>query len=215
MAELPVCVVCDHRATHRPQVCQPCRAHLNADITELAEIWASLSAEPGRRGTQRITGTREAPLGVRVPVLDHLLPAAPYRPVADPHGDQTGAIPTAVVLASWAADWLSHHSPPAPQPEATVPALARWLITRTEWACDHYPHIAAFATDVGHTLNSCRAAAQLYPERPELCDGVACATCDTRSLYRTAGRVHCQTCGRIYLTSEYQDWVNNLTQRLA
>lgn len=49
----------------------------------------------------------------------------------------------------------------------------------------------------------------LTPARPELCDGVPCRDCDTKTLYRVAGSadVECLTC-RLRLTeAEYKRWV--------
>ena len=149
------CVICTHRITERGQVCQPCRSRLAADLADLLEAWAALSAEPGRGASERISGSREAPLGVKVTVLD-LIARAEARTITDPHGDQTGHIPVAATLDAWARDWAQQlgHMLPAP----TVPILARWLGLRLDWACDEHPGIDDYATEIRTTLAACRAA---------------------------------------------------------
>lgn len=218
MHGVPICVICRNRTPHRPSVCEPCRRWLAFDLGTLVAVWQELSAEPGRANTQRISGSRERPLGVHLAALDHMLPVTHTEAIVDDHGDQVGAIPVAVVLASWVRDWLETMHNPNDQPHFTVPDMAAWLAHFSEWACDHHPAIGDFATEIRTTLATCRAAIGELPLRPQLCDGIACQRCDNRALYRAEGRVTCAVCGKIYEQTEYDEWVRQLagqTRQLA
>lgn len=207
------CVICHHRLPDYPQVCTGCRTRLAADLTDLVAAHASLSAEPGCSATERITGTRERPLGVRVAVLDLMLPARHTTGVRDVYGDQGGLTPVAVLLESWARDWagILGHMLPAP----TVAILGRWMGLRLEWACDVHPAIDEYTTEVRSALAACRAAMGDRASRPELCEGVACPKCDLRALYRmpNSDLIHCGACPHLLTQEEYDREVQRQAKR--
>lgn len=213
MRTVELCVICQHRTPEQPMVCDGCRRRMIDDLTNLVAAWQSLSAEPGKGATVRVSGTREKPLGVKVAALDLMLPARHIRPIRDIYGDQTGAQPVAVLLDSWVRDWAELRGEHLPAP--TVSNLAAWLDIRLDWACDEHPAIDDYAREVRGALSACLAAIDALPAKPELCDGVACQWCDMRALWRAQGRIGCANCGRIYEAPEYHAWVKELARPLA
>lgn len=114
-------------------------------------------------GGQHVSGSREAPLPVRVDTIDLTLPAnvSPLRP--DRRGviwidDQTGRVSAATILDTWARDWADGRGLGEYLPAATVPALAAWLANRTDWAGEHHPAIDEYAKEIRDLLGALRAA---------------------------------------------------------
>jgi hypothetical protein len=66
------CCLCWARVPKRPPACRLCRHRLAARLWELRDLHALLLAAlgPGRAQTQRVSGSREAPLPLRVSALD-------------------------------------------------------------------------------------------------------------------------------------------------
>jgi hypothetical protein len=66
------CVVCGLRPPRNPPACELCRHRLAARLWEIRDLHALLPAalEPGQGETQRVSGSREAPLPLRLAALD-------------------------------------------------------------------------------------------------------------------------------------------------
>jgi hypothetical protein len=152
---------------------------------------------------------------VAVDALDLSLPSRGAEAVRDPHGDQTGHQPVAVVLDLWVRDWQETRARREGLPVPTVPELVRWLRHWLEWACDEHPAVDEFAAEVRETLAALRGVLRLVEPTPEHCEGVECDRCDMRLLYRRGdgtGDVECHNvdCRRVFRADEYADWVSRL-----
>ena len=74
---MSTCVICLRREAERPMVCLGDRSWLARTLVEIVELYALLPANlmPGQSQGQRVTGSREAPLPLRVDPLDLTMPA--------------------------------------------------------------------------------------------------------------------------------------------
>src|SRR5690349_5652729 len=144
-----LCVVCQRRQFDRAQVCQGDRIWLDRTLLEIVELYALLPANlaPGRHHGQRVSGSREAPLPLRVDPLDLLMPARAAT-VHDTYRDQVGQVSIASVLDSWVRDWRDVRDRGEGLPTPTVVDLARWLGNRLEWAADLHPAVDEFAAEL-------------------------------------------------------------------
>lgn len=71
------CVLCWRRDPYFPPACDLCRSRLASRLWELRDLASLLPAalSPGRGEPQRVSGTRDAPLPLRVGALDRAAPA--------------------------------------------------------------------------------------------------------------------------------------------
>lgn len=141
----------------------------------------------------------------------HLKQRTPIPGQTRPAGDQIGLQPVKSVLALMVKDWWERgfHDQRPPRPTKTKPAirtLTTWLQDRLDWACDHHPDIADIADQLHSLLHTMRAALGELPAQPELCQGVACKSCDARTLFREPPWIVCHTCGTLLSTAEYDEW---------
>lgn len=194
-----ICVVCQHRQYHHAQVCTGCRNRIARQLLEIGDTHRLLPAALDIN-----------PLGV----IDLTYPAhggAGATTVHDPHHDQTGNIPIAALLDSWARDWqatLPNVGDHLPAP--TVPLLIRWLFTRAMTACDMHPAVDDFARELGALLARIRNTinVNLNPVRYR----APCPYCGTTTLRRDPGAdwIECKGgkpaepgCGRLWGEDEY------------
>ena len=161
-----LCVVDQRRQYERAQVCGGCRLWLDRTLSEIVELYALLPANllPGQAHGQRVSGSREAPLPLRVDPLDLTLRAnvaMVYEPPCNctefrrpecrrghPHLDQVGQVSVASVLDSWCRDWADVRDMHETLPTPTVVQLTTWLGNRLEWACDDHPAVDEFAAEM-------------------------------------------------------------------
>lgn len=203
-----ICVMCPE---DRPRVAETgnlCEAHVDriaAWLSDIPGMYARLDATPGgNRVGGRVSGSREAPLGVRTAVLDLIVPSGTDT-VHDTYGDQAGEIPVATRLMAWTEPWaleLDQAKPPG-----TVNALCAWLWHRLDWIAGR-DEVADFAEEVRLTAATLRAVLGEVPARPEHKAGVPCPRCDLMALYRAPGDpyVECTNCGTLQTTDEYDQW---------
>lgn len=136
-------------------------------------------ANGARVGGQRVSGSTEPGLPVRVRAVDLTLPASTGSLVPDRRGtvyvdDQTGDQPVATVLASWVRDWADHRGEGERPPAANVGTLAAWLEVRLEAACGWdatqpaHPAIDEFAAEIRDTVLALRHVAEEASDREEL-----------------------------------------------
>lgn len=229
MTEERLCVLCSvrgRRPVHyeRAQACQPCRIWLGETIADIAALYPQLHAmlAPGAAAGQRVTGSREMPLPLNVDILDLVGPTRVLN-LTDAgrpwwHEDQTGRLSVAMVLDSWARDWITYEWCRSGQlPAATVPELAAWLGAWVGAACDRHPAIDDFADEI----SSLHAAIRAYiprvvdrdeppPRRRAEPRTAPCRGCDMVSLwwFPSDERVRCDTdgCGVVMTESEYAAW---------
>jgi hypothetical protein len=215
MSEEHRCVICDRRPYERRQVCDPCRTRLGHLIATVADLWARLpqAMQPGRNDAQRVTGSREAPIPLNVDAADLSAHArnseATQAAKAHPE-DQIGQIAVASILDQWCRDWRDEMAFRQSLPEPTVPALAKWLTDRVDWAADRHPAVDEFAAEMGRLRAVLRGVLGLLDPPAEFCDGVVCRKCDRYALYREGDYVECDHCGLLYSEQEYHDWVGLL-----
>lgn len=239
-------MVCQKRPPDRPQVCVGCRARYAGYLRDIPTLVADLAGElagntsAGRQG--RVSGTPEAPVPLSLDVLDLIGPARPGSLLPHANGllhqtaaivtrtrslerheyaarwtDQIGDLSVATQLDAWVRDWREQRGRGEGPPEPTVPVLARWLADRWEDACDNHPAVDEFALDVGELRGRLRAVAGLVEPREQQCVGVACPSCDLRTLWRLplndgtmSDYVECKVCGHLLMPSEYERWVGQL-----
>lgn len=216
------CIVCpvyrpdaDARVTSYGLACVPCRNRLAGDLADLARLFPLLqhAIVPGSSGAgERVSGSREAPLPVRVDLLDLGLPPR-SGVVHDPHGDQTGAVPIASVLDQWVRDWHETIGGNAPLPVPTVPSLVGWLRSRDrfEWALTYHAALDEFAREIRQMAGALRSA--LCVSRPTIKFTIPCPRCEVRALVRDAAGgdyVECAACHTLWTEAEYERLVRLL-----
>jgi hypothetical protein len=234
------CPICQRRPPDRPLVCEPDRAWLARVLREIPDLYAALDPADGAMrssGGPKVSGTTEAPVPVDLELVDltaparagSLLPHAngamrqqssviPRTKTLELHAyaavwsDQIGGLSVATTLDSWARDWREQRHRGETMPVPTVLVLAGWLGDRLGDACDSHPAVDEFAADMRDLHRRLRGALGLLGPWPELCDGVPCRCCDTRSLYRVPGSdyVECATCPELMTEDEYHRWTELL-----
>ena len=199
------CVVCRRRPPQHPHVCDGCRKRLHNTLAEIVDLYALLPGAmvPGSATGEKVSGTREAPLPLRVDPLDLSLPLRGGGVVHDPDGDQTGMVPVVWTLDTWVRDWRDTLWPNHRLPAPTVATLCGWLRNRLDDACDQHPAIAEFAGDITRVHTDLRRVLGLLPLRHRL--HAPCPQCDMLTLYRDDGAdyVECGSCGRVWSEDEY------------
>lgn len=184
----------------------------------------ALTGGPIRTGTRgaHVSGSRDAPVPVRLDLVDLTAPARLPNPARGPGHyprslwpeDQTGHQSVATRLDLWVRDWHSYPSCLGDHlPDATVPALGRWLIDRIGWACDEHPAVDEFAAEMHELRAVLRRANGDGPVYPEPITAVPCSGCDTQAMFRPVNspyRAECGMCGKLYTDDEYQRWTGLL-----
>jgi hypothetical protein len=163
-------VVCPvYRPAGRPRlpdfapVCSGCRERVKSELSEIPDAYALIPAslEPGTGTGVKVSGTRTAPIPVRLDALN-LLVGATGTVHGDP-SDQHGPIPPLVVLDQWVADWIDVRQRSEHQPVPTISTLTGWLLARLDWALDEHPAVDDFAREVRDTLRAIRGVTE--PQR--------------------------------------------------
>lgn len=199
------CPLCAHRDPRQGLVCDLCSQRLAARLWELRDLHALLLAAlgPGRAQSQRVSGSREAPLPLRVSALD--LAGTAHREIDGVHDtwrDQAGSWSVAATLDSWVRDWAETLE--LPLPRAQVPALTTWLSRHLRWALDNHPAIDEFADEVTVTLYRVRAL--LAVSRSVIHLAEACPSCGWTALRRDpgGGPVECGNCRRSWQHEQFE-----------
>lgn len=168
---MTLCVVCTvYRPAARPRlpdfapVCETCRARVTSDLAEIPDLYALVPAsmEPSTGTGVKVSGTRTAPIPVRLDAINLIVASTTTGRVTDPHGDQHGAIPPVVVLDQWVADWIDVRAKGEHQPVPTISTLTGWLAARLDWALDHHPAIDEFAREIKATLRAIRGVVESH-----------------------------------------------------
>lgn len=220
------CVTCaqlrqgEPRIYDRANVCEPCRSRLRTLIREIDEHYDGLPAQLARSGGvgQRVSGSREAPLPLRVDPLDLMLPARVPNPTDQARKwptDQLGRLSVASVLYSWTQDWRDVRDRGELGPFPAVTLMVSWLLDRLEWACDEHPAIDDFAAEIRDLASVLRRTVGAGEDRPERLD-VPCRRCDLLDLHRLPGedRVECGSCGCLMTETEFNTWTRLLAAHM-
>lgn len=175
---------------------------------------------PGKGG--RVSGSRETPTPLRIDPADLTADARLLNltrlEYPEHHEDQTGYLPVATVLDGWVRDWREHRDRGEGLPEATVPALARWLSVRLDDACDDHPAVDEFHDEIKQLRSSLRSTLGVV-DIPDYKRGVPCRSCDNLTLVRYNGSdwVECTAvdtdgnpCPELMSPEEYERWTGLL-----
>lgn len=186
-----------------PEVCESCRGRMRRHLNDITEQWWALDATPGGGNSERITGSKEAPLGARVDVLDQMLPVTAHtaEPIRANVPDQIGAPSAAAVLDAVVSEWLDvrrQRGIRENRPVPTVANLCSWLDYRLDWACERLPdaiddHALEFKQLVGrlYALNGSTRSREAEPV-----PGVPCKQCGQIALLRIDGQTVCTNCSQ-------------------
>jgi len=183
--------------------CFSCRGRMKHHLAGIAEQWLLLDATPTGSAGEKVTGSREAPIGARVDVLDQILPVSMFsdEPIRDLYRDQIGDAPAAAVLDAIAKDWLDTRRARGlreHRPVPTVVNLTGWLAGRLDWACERLPDsIGDNAAEIRalcgrlHSLNG-----NTRSRDPEPLPATPCKKCGHIALVRVDGQTVCTNCSQ-------------------
>jgi hypothetical protein len=201
------------RADHLVDVDGALAAVVEVRREVLHEVVAGAIA--GQSNAPRVQGSREAPVPIRVDVVD-LLGPADERTVHDPLGDQVGHLSAATILDGWCRLFAEERRESTPTPHVTTQSA--WLLDRLDELFKH-PAVDEAAKEIGDLWHVLRRAAGLTMPRPELVEGVPCRSieCDLKTLYRVPGSefVECSSCGTLVTEGELQEWIKMLRAPLC
>lgn len=227
---MTLCTICrtplQRAETGRP-ACRACGYEIRAGLHELVLQLPLLEAsiEPGRglavRGGHRAT----APLPLRADVLDLLGPGTEAA-VSDAHGDQTGDMPLATWLTSWAAivagaeevqtlqTALGRHTPTIPPGTSGIPAQSRWLQAYVPYIA-HQPYAVELHSELQDLIGRIRAITSAIPR--EQIKLAPCPACDGFSLLEVDGRwyIRCRQCPRMMTRQQYAYWQRSYAEDKA
>lgn len=224
-----LCVACSvfgQQPVHyeRAFVCYSCQARTARLLVSISDQWLLLDATPAGGTGERVTGSKEAPLGARVDVLDQLLPVTEFtsEPIRANIADQIGEAPAAAILDAITQEWLEHrrrdgHREHRPVP--TVVTLTSWLRDRLDWACTHLPdaidtHVDEIRRLAGrlHALNG-----NTRSRDPEPLPATPCKHCGHIALVRVEGQTVCTQCSQYSgpFADAMAEAISGMTQQAA
>lgn len=222
MTDERLCLLDPRHHYVRAHVCDSCRTWLDGLLGEIANLYGQVTealAHGSGGGSQRVSGSHEPPLPLRVDILDLTLPANQGARSLNARGalglddDQIGTLSAATILDTWARDWIDSLPKMGEHlPAATVPALVAWLRIRVNDACDKHPAIDEFVDEMRDLAAALRRATGGVNPRPQPCDGVPCRRCDLLTLVRLAdgsGDIECANpeCKALMRPGDYVTWV--------
>jgi hypothetical protein len=176
-------------------ICASCTTRLRRDIEIIPtlERWLSHHVAPGAGGGAKVSGSRDAPIPVRLEVIDH-------------------AAHMQHVLKAWA--WLIAEHRGLVYPErANVSDLALWLVRHVGWAAGQ-GWISDMCEELAGLRRTTHALAPWQVQVDELLG--PCLTCDLRALIQVAGETYIECdlrvgcCGSLWSSEEYGGHVAEL-----
>lgn len=200
-----ICTVFGQTPVHYEDqfACHSCRSRVARMLVGISDQWLLLDATPGSTASERISGSKEAPLGARVDALDQMLPVTEHsaEPIHDWISDQIGAAPAAVVLDAIVSEWLEGRRRDGfreHRPVPTVHNLTSWLRDRLEWACSHLPDSIDSHADEIRQLNGRLHAlnGNIRSRDPEPVPATPCKRCNQVALVRVDGSMICTNCSQ-------------------
>lgn len=198
---------CYRRCT-QDVLCVRCYDLTEADLLFLPEgyttLWTLLP--PGQGAGDRVSGSRDKPIGIRADVHDLMQDMA----------GKLGAWADLVRFERRLAGphlTLTRHAPAPPRnlDAVRVHTLAAWLLPHHEWLATG-PAAVDYGEEIRDLAHQTRRIAGLYPARPEIKHGVPCRHCDALALYIAPGSdwIECGACGNLLSQAEYTEWVGML-----
>jgi hypothetical protein len=209
------CIVCARRDPRYPPACDLCRQRTAARLWELRDLHALLGAavELGQSGSERVSGSREVPVPLRLEPLDLMARADQadrplfVRGLLGLDDAQVGSLSVATVLQTRcvemsalldgdAEEWLTR------RPD--VPHMVSWLSRHLSWAWSDYPDVADLADEVTTLTYSMRALLNVSRKPIYLKD--PCPSCSYRALRRDpgGGDVECGHCRRVWPHTQFE-----------
>lgn len=185
---MTTCTICQRPTDEREPIRHDrCAIRLRADLVAIPGLYALMGAvlAPGAAAGARVSGTRTAPLPVRLEPLS--LRAR-------------GGIVT--VMATWEADWRETRgfaSAGRGESERDLAAIVLWLRAHLPWAIEQHPAIREFGDELRDVLRAGRVAAGVLPMMMRigdcpamLSDGEPCGTGLYADAY--AELIQCRRC---------------------
>lgn len=159
-----------------------CRVCVRTIAGWLRELPAQLVVLRGSRqrevgDTQRVAGSRTAPLPGRLDVLNLLGPGSPGD-VRDKHGDQTGPLPIVTVLGSWVRLVVEERGLNGPRAQ-TEEHLADYLGRHLDWAAAQ-EWAGEMHDELGQMIRAIRGITSVRPRTRTI--PVPCPRCDSLGL---------------------------------
>jgi hypothetical protein len=203
------CVCCHKRHPTNPPACNLCRHRLAARLWELRDLHTLLTAatQPGRNTEQRVSGSRDSAVPLRIEPLDLAAPADQAtrplfaRSVLGLDGEQVGSLSVATILETRTVEMaaLLHTAEPDPK----VPPMVSWLSRHLVWAFSDYPDVADLADEITVLVYCLRT--QLSVSRKPIYLKDPCPSCDHTALRRDpgGGDVECGHCRRTWDVSQF------------
>jgi hypothetical protein len=194
-----VCIVrypdCQPRVSDPALACDACREALVREVVELWELAEELDLTPRAGSGPKVSGSREAPLPVRLDVLNLVGPGSAN--VRDIHGDQVGELPLAVWWAEWHGAW--------------------GIALDWQLALAYHEAVDDFARELATMARLVRGALGISATKPEYRYGVPCRNCDVKALwsYPDDNRVACRLCGVVYAMDEYRSWTQEVVSGIT
>src|SRR5688500_16889232 len=198
------CIICARRDAHSPPACDLCRHRFGSRLWELRDLHALLPAAlaPGRGGGERVSGSREAPVPLRLEALDLAAAADPAdrelfaRGVLGIDTDQVGSLSVATILQPHCVEMARLLELPAPAPDVSV--MVSWLSRHTAWAFTDYPEVVDLVEDVTTLVYGMRTLLNVSRKPIYLKD--PCPSCAVKALRRDpgGGEVECGHCRRTW-----------------
>lgn len=205
------CTVCARRDPDYPPACGLCRRRLAARLWELRDLHALLGAALGlgQSGGERVSGSREVPVPLRLEPLDLAAPADQADRVLFARGalgidpEQVGSLSVATILQTRCVEMAGLLEVEAPSPD--VPAMVSWLSRHLSWAWADYPDVADLAGEVTTLVYSLRTLLNVSRKPIYLKD--PCPACGRKALKRDPGggeKVECGHCRAVWDFDEFE-----------
>lgn len=228
----------DHDGTEagdRSLLCRSCTRRLEQRLAELPWVydWLTHNLERGMAGSERLTGSRDAPIPVSVAVLvllgrghscddgDGCHTSKCFGPDGCPgHHDPAGADNTLTipgVLDGWVDIVLAEHPDRRLHgPDATI-GCAAWLGVRLDWIIEQ-EWVPELCREIDELISRANAAAPwLEPPTRQDYRPTPCQKCDKRTLVWRYPWFECDRdiggCGNLTSIAEHKDWTKEWIAR--
>lgn len=204
---------CDRRCMRMTDrgLCDRCARLLKGNLIELEQIYCGLSLERGQSNGDKVSGSKEPPLPLRLDVLSWLGPVPPGDAVHGGHeDDQVGAAPLLATLGSWARLIAEERGLSA----GHVDSVITFLLRHHEWSSEQ-PWADDYAAEIADQVAIGRSLGGLWRLTHRL-DGVPCPRCTVCALTRQDGDewVLCQSCGAGWSWEHYESLTKTLADAL-
>jgi hypothetical protein len=216
-------------------LCRSCTRRLEQRIAELPWVsgWLSQNLERGQLGSERLSGSRDAPIPLSITVLALLgqghscdeechtsrcFGDAGCPGHHDPDGVDNLSLSIPGVIAGWVEIVLDQHPDRGLSgPEGTITACAAWLGVRLEWIVEQ-EWVDDMCREIDELVSRANAAVPwLPPPNREDYRPTPCEKCDKRALVWRYPWMECDGnvggCNNLMSLKEYRDWTKQWIAR--